>query len=609
MKLTEIRIIQNSLRVKRFFEKIGLSPVYLVIPTALLVFAAFLEGISLALLIPTIKGIMEMNFAFLREAPFFGVIIEKLPFSLSDRNSTVFTLLAVLIFGSAILKNVFRYVSTIGISKQVQRFEHGMRSMIFARYLRFGKLFFDQHNIGQLQQTLLRYPSEIAQQLNCMHDTLYWTITLFIYLGIMFFISWQMTLLILAVIPVYHYMFRPLIQMIKDSSVSQTESIHQLGNRAAGCLTCMPLIKAYSNEDAEQKLFDQVSRSVSTIQINMEKKSRLIMPTQEIVMLLISLVLVSSVAFLFIRKNTGELSGYLVMFLLIRRSASGFGTFSTLQASLAAVRGRIVEMLKIFNDRDKHFVPNGNQEFDGLKSHIEIRELNFSYRTNVSALHNCSFVIEMMKKTAIVGKSGSGKSTLVSLIMRFYDCPTGSILVNGSDIRDFTLKSLRRKMALVSQDTLLFNTSLEENLCYGLDRKVTKRAIDGAIRRARLETLVKNLPMGFKTEVGERGVQLSGGERQRVSIARAILKGAEILLLDEATSSLDTETEQLIQRALDDLTFGKTTIIIAHRLSTIKNADKICIMENGRIIEEGTLSQLLEKRGRFSVLWNEQKFI
>jgi ATP-binding cassette, subfamily B, bacterial MsbA len=609
MIFKKFKVVHNSLRVKRFFEKIGLSPVYLVVPTLLLVVAAILEGISLALLIPTIKGIIEMNFAFVREAPFFGDLIEKLPLTMSQRNSTVFLILAGLIFGTAILKNVFRYVSMIGISTQVQNFEHGIRSMIFSRYLKFGKLFFDQHNVGQLQQTLLRYPSEIAMQLNHMHDTLYWVFTLFTYLAIMFFISWQMTLLILTVIPVYHYLFRPIVHMIRDSSVSQTQSIDQLGNRAAGCLTCMPLIKAYSNEAVEQKSFDAISRSVAAKQISIEKKSRLITPTQEVIMLLITLLLVSSVAFLFVRKNAGEISGYFVLFLLIRRSASGFGAFSNLQAALASVKGRIAEVSKVFNDRDKHFVPDGSRQFDGLKSSIEIRDLNFSYRSDIAAIHNCSFVIEKMKKTAIVGKSGSGKSTLVSLIMRFYDCPPGSIFINGSDIRDFTLRSLRQKMALVSQDTLLFNTSLEENLCYGFDYKVTKRAIDGAIRRARLEALVKNLPMGLKTKVGDRGVQLSGGERQRVSIARAILKGAEILLLDEATSALDTETEQLIQKALDDLTFGKTTIIIAHRLSTIKNADKICVMENGRVMEEGTLPQLLEKRGRFSVLWNEQKFV
>jgi len=209
--------------------------------------------------------------------------------------------------------------------------------------------------------------------------------------------------------------------------------------------------------------------------------------------------------------------------------------------------------------------------------------------------------------TAIVGPTGSGKTTIVNLLLRFYDCPPDSIFIDGVDIRKFSLKSLRQHMALVSQETLLFNDTLRANIAYGIDNISDKQIMD-VIEKARLYDFIMKLPQGLNTLIGDRGVQLSGGEKQRVSIARAILKGSEILILDEATSSLDTRTEKLIQEAIEKAAENKTVIAIAHRLSTIKNADKIVVIEDGRIIEKGLMQDLLARKGKFYRYWQEQKF-
>jgi ABC-type multidrug transport system fused ATPase/permease subunit len=210
--------------------------------------------------------------------------------------------------------------------------------------------------------------------------------------------------------------------------------------------------------------------------------------------------------------------------------------------------------------------------------------------------------------TAIVGQTGSGKTTLINLLMRFYDIPKNSIKIDDDDIKDLTIKSLRRYIAIVSQETQLFNESLRTNLVYGLDNEISDEEAISALKKARLYDYVSKLPEGIDTFIGDKGVKLSGGEKQRLAIARALLKGSEILILDEATSSLDTKTERLIQEAINEAIKDKTSIVIAHRLSTIKHADKIVVLENGNVAEQGTLKELLKMKGLFYQYWEEQKF-
>ena len=259
----------------------------------------------------------------------------------------------------------------------------------------------------------------------------------------------------------------------------------------------------------------------------------------------------------------------------------------------------------LFDDSDKQFTADGSVVFSGLKQKIEFEGVSFGYGS-IRILRQVNFTAEKGKMTAIVGPTGSGKTTLVHMILMFYDALEGRILLDGVPIRDFELKSLRKKIALVSQNIEIMNTTIRANIVYGLEKAVTEAELDAVTKKAYLYDFVKNLPKGYDTWVGEKGVKLSGGEKQRVAIARALLKNPDIFIFDEATSSLDMETELSIQKAIEDLTAGKTVVVIAHRLSTIRNADHIVVLEKGKVVEEGKFSDLISQKGKFHYYWSFQ---
>ena len=582
--------------------------IHLIVPSALALAATLFEGISVGLLIPTIKGIIEKDFDFARNLSVLGDILAALPSTVVQRNSSIFILLVTFIFVAAFVKNVLHYFSSITVSFQVRRFASNLRKLIYERYLSFGKLFFDQQNIGHLQQVLVGYTSQIAQQMLVLQNSLYQFFTLFVYFFIMFIVSWELTVFTAVAFPILHFSFKWLIQKIENTSVSYVEFYSELGKRISNALTCIPLVKAYTNEAKEKQWFQQTNNCVERLEFSVDKKQLLVSPLQEIIMLFVFLALVGGMAFLLTKRQSGDIAGFMVFFVVLRKSMNAFGFFNQAQSSLASVRGPILEVIKVLDHEDQYSVPEGKKNFAGLRKAIEFDHLNFFYPKGIQALKNVTLDIERRKLTAIVGASGAGKTTLINLIMRFYDCSDGILKIDGVDIREFSLKSLRAKIALVSQDPLLLNASLRINLAYGLNGNVANGGLTEAVKKARLYDFIMTLPEGFETEIGDQGIKLAGGEKQRVTIARAILKNPEILLLDEATSSLDSQTERLIQEALDELIRDKTTVVVAHRLSTIKHADKIIVMENGQLVEQGTLKELLFAKGKFYEYWEAQKF-
>ena len=566
------------------------------------------EGISIGLLIPAIKGILGGDFSFVGTKRILGSILHTFPQIFEGRNSNVFTLLVGLIFLAATAKNIFKYLSSVTTLFQVRRLTKHLRSLIYERYLSFGKLFFDRNSLGHLHQILISYSVQIGAELGQIHSALNNFFMLVVYLVIMFVISWKLTCLILISFPILYHSLQWLMRRISETSKAYAASYSEFGKKIYNALSCIPLVKAYTNEEKEQKWFLKANDSVERFECSMDKKRLLVNPFQEIILLCVVLLLVSAMAFLLFRERAGEISGYMVFFLVLKRSITSFGFFNDFIAHISAVMGPISEVLTIFDDKDKFFIPNGRVNFTGLRENIELCDLNFSYSEGRQVLRGVTLSIEKGKMTAIVGPSGSGKTTLTHLLLRFYDSSPGAIKIDDADIRDFTLESLRSKMAFVSQETFLFNASLRLNLAYGLDGTVTQEEIVEAVKKARLYDFIARLPEGFETEIGDRGVQLSGGEKQRVAIARALLKKADILLLDEATSALDSRTEKMVQESLDELTRDKTTIVVAHRLSTIRHAHNIVVLEDGRVVEQGSLTALLGQKGKFYQYWQEQKF-
>ena len=277
---------------------------------------------------------------------------------------------------------------------------------------------------------------------------------------------------------------------------------------------------------------------------------------------------------------------------IVRHINGATAEFSSFEGSLSNIK----ELLRTDN---KPYLQDGLVQFSKLQRTIEFVDVDFGYDANVPVLHNITLTIKRGQMTALVGTSGAGKSTLVDLIPRFHDPTGGKILLDGVDLREFESNSLRLRLAVVSQDTFIFNTSVRSNIAYAMEG-VDEAAIEEAARLANALEFIQELPQGFETKLGDRGVRLSGGQRQRIAIARALLRDPDILILDEATSALDSVSERLIQESIEKLSFGRTVIAIAHRLSTIIRADKVVVLEQGRIVEQGGYQELLEQRGK---LW------
>jgi subfamily B ATP-binding cassette protein MsbA len=305
-------------------------------------------------------------------------------------------------------------------------------------------------------------------------------------------------------------------------------------------------------------------------------------------------------AFTLLIQNGKLQSAELLTFLFVLlRFAPNVRYIDAARAQFNNFQGSLTNISELLRTDDKPYLQNGTVQFSGLKRAIEFVSVDFGYDPGEFVLQNISLTIERGKTTALVGASGAGKSTLADLIPRFHDPTQGKILVDGVDLREFDINSLRRKMAIVSQDTFIFNTSVQNNIAYALEG-VEEAAIREAARLANALEFIEDMPEGFETQLGDRGVRLSGGQRQRIAIARALLRNPEILILDEATSALDSVSERLIQESLEKLSVGRTVIAIAHRLSTIVRADKVVVLEQGHIVEQGTYDELLQQRGK---LW------
>ena len=351
------------------------------------------------------------------------------------------------------------------------------------------------------------------------------------------------------------------------------------------------IVKAFLMEDAENRRFQHITERLFRTNLRQRMTHALSSPLMEILGIFVI------AGFVVYANRSGMKSGLLMGFVLalvklydgVRRMS---GISNSFQQAFGA-SSRIFEILALHPEPD-----TGGRELQGFQTSIEFREVAFEYARNFPVLSHIDFEVRKGEVVAIVGASGSGKSTLVNLVPRFFDVTGGRVLIDGTDIRDYTLQSLRAQLAVVTQDVILFDDTIWGNIAYGNPSAPRDRVL-AAARAALVEDFVSVLPEKYETRIGERGLRLSGGERQRISIARAILKDAPILILDEATSSLDTESEVYVQRALQNLMQGRTTIVIAHRLSTIRHADKIVVLQDGVVHETGRHEDLIARRGAY----------
>lgn len=319
------------------------------------------------------------------------------------------------------------------------------------------------------------------------------------------------------------------------------------------------------------------------------------------------ILLACGATFLFFKVEASSIGRLSVFFISLRRFGTQMEHLTSAWAQCITNLPSLERVLEIFSEGDESKIISGEKKFTAVRKGIEFRNVCFSYAPNVirSTIDDISFHARRSTMTALVGTTGAGKTTLVSLLARFYEYQAGEILIDDVSIRDYDLSSLRSNIGFVSQNAQLFQRSIRENLSYGVDSATDAQLIEAA-KQANILDFIMSLPSQFDEVIGEHGVQLSGGERQRISIARALLRNPEILILDEATSALDAETERLVQSAIESLIVGRTVFVIAHRLATVKRADHILVLERGKIIEQGSIQDLLDQQGQFHKYYHLQ---
>jgi len=596
-------IFLQGLRDLMLLNKLaGVSLWVWLLPATLLLGSSALEGISVGLLVPFIEILTKGgDVAGLRTVPAISTLLEWFP---GLRLRHLLTTVLVLICFAVSLKNLLSFIAYLFVSKTSRLIEHRLRTKIYDRLLGFGKEYFDRNRTGNLTDLTT---SQVLTAVDVYHYMQYFYSNIImscVYFGMMVVISWRLTMLALIFFPVIHLIVSTISKKIQLSTADKFKIDQEMSSYMFDSLSNMPLIHASVTEQAESARYSGISDRSRLNHYSVWKKLIAAPLLQDTALNFVTAGLVACSVLVFMKRNDGfGIGAFITFFVVLRRFAQTSGQSGINATEMSRLFVPIRHILALFDDSDKPYVRSGAELFHGLKNEIRFEDVRLRYRGGQEVLKGSSFAIKKGKTTAIVGPTGGGKTSLVSLLMRFYDPTAGAIRVDGREIREWDARSFVRKIALVDQNALVFNRTIRENILYGSPR-ATSEALEEAVKKAALQEVIETLPLKFDTLIGDRGTRLSGGERQRLAIARAILKDPDIYIFDEATSSLDVQTEQSIQAAIENATKDKTVIVIAHRLSTIKNADHIVVIQSGAVVEEGSFSSLRSGNGPFRHYWD-----
>ena len=474
-----------------------------------------------------------------------------------------------------------------------------VRKRVFEQLQSLSLRFFAKQRTGDLVNGITMEIYQLMQAFNVVSILVIQGSTLLVYVISMLLLSWQLTLISVILFALLSVGMAGLLRWVREASFERTKASTWYTSISLEFINGIRTVQAFAAQDFERRRFYQASEQLLNAATKSVTGMALIKPISEAVSVTL-LVGMLILAFAILIPNGQLQAAELLTFVFVLfRLTPVVHYLNQARGQLNNFQGSLSHVKNLLRTDDKVYVQNGNVPFSGLKRAIEFRSVDFAYDPSELVLHDITLSINRRETIALVGGSGAGKSTLVDLIPRFYDPTQGQILVDGVDLREFDINTLRRKLAVVSQDTFIFNDSVRNNIAYALE-DVEEEAIWEAARLANALEFIQELPDGLDTQLGDRGVRLSGGQRQRIAIARALLRNPEILILDEATSALDSVTERMIQESLEQLSKGRTVIAIAHRLSTIVRADKVVVLERGRVVEQGTYQELLERRGK---LW------
>jgi subfamily B ATP-binding cassette protein MsbA len=510
------------------------------------------------------------------------------------------TYIPLFVIGVFLVRSVGNFAASYGFTWVGRKVINDLRRQVFNQYLVLPQKFYDAHSSGGL---ISRIIYDIEQMANGVSKNFVIIIRemlgIVFYLGVMFYYSWELALIAFIVFPVIALIIRLINKRFRRIGHGIQQSIAETTQTVEEVVKGHKIVKIFKGQDKERQKFAKNIKKNRQLQVK-------VVATQE-VMSSINLMLVAfalaAIMFIAARSGMGPydfMSFMTAMLLLMPTIKNLSNVFSTIQTTLAAADS-VMAVVQQQPERD-----SGTVNLHASQIGLSYEHVDFAYNAESQALYDINLSIEKGQSVAFVGASGGGKTTLVNLVPRFYDVTGGQIILNGQNLQDFTLSSLRDHISMVSQEVVLFNDTVRNNIAYGQQADCDDAAIIKAAEQANALEFIEALPDGFNTELGDNGTRLSGGQRQRIAIARAILKDAPLLILDEATSALDTESEKHIQEALQRLMKNRTTLVIAHRLSTIENVDKVVVLHQGRVMQEGSHAELLSVPGIYAQLQQSQ---
>jgi len=532
-------------------------------------------------------------------AHMFGVLID----AVEGANPKDRLWLPLSVVGIFVVRGLGGFVGSYFLERVAQGIVHTLRTQLFNHFTQLPGLFFDNNNSGYLISKVTYDTAGVTiAATGALKILIREGVTVVALLAYLLYIDWKLTLVFFAVGPFIGLIVSRVGKRLRKLSGRVQQAMGHITHVCSEMINGYREMRSFGGENYEKRRFEEASHNNMRQNVKIALTSSAATPVIQVIMSLAMAALFYAAFGFFEGKSAGNFVAYLTTAGLIQKPVRQLSEIiSNIQKGVAAAAS-VFQQLDQTPEKD-----TGAHTVTRVKGRLSIQHLNFAYNISEgNVLHDISLDIKEGQVVALVGRSGSGKSTLASLIPRFYTHHDGVILIDGVPVQDYELKNLRQQTALVNQSVTLFNDSVANNIAYGEMAGASLQQIQAAAKAAHALEFIEKMPEGFDTLIGEDGARLSGGQRQRLAIARALLKDAPILILDEATSALDTESERAIQAALEEVMKGRTTLVIAHRLSTIEKADKIVVMEQGRIIEQGSHVELLAAQGAYAKLHSMQ---